>query len=73
MENLATQQSPPKDIDELTMEEIANFMKELFDSKRFAVRERFKFWSNMQRKSGETLQELAYTSRRCFQRLFVNH
>ena len=34
-------------------------MKEQFDPKLFVVRERFKFWSDMQRKPGETLQELA--------------
>ena len=57
--NLATQEIPPKDINKLTMSEIVNFMKELFDPKLFIVRERFKFWSDMQRKPGETLQELA--------------
>ena len=57
--NLATQQTPPKDINKLTMPEIVNFMKEQFDPKLFIVRERFKFWSDMQRKPGETLQELA--------------
>ena len=34
-------------------------MKEQFDPKLFIIRERFKFWSVMQRKPGETLQELA--------------
>ena len=57
--NLATQQTPPKDINKLTMSETVNFMKEQFDPKLFIVRERFKFWSDMQRKPGETLQELA--------------
>ena len=47
------------DINELTMLEIADFMKEQFDPKLFVVRERFKFWSDMQRKPGETLEELA--------------
>uniref|UniRef100_A0A0L8IHG9 Uncharacterized protein n=1 Tax=Octopus bimaculoides TaxID=37653 RepID=A0A0L8IHG9_OCTBM len=41
------------------MEKIASFMKEQFNPKHFTVRERFKFWSDMQRKPGETLQELA--------------
>ena len=57
--NLAAQQTPSKDINELTMVKIVDFMKEQFDSKLFIVRERFKFWSDMQRKPGETLQELA--------------
>ena len=41
--NLATQQTPPKDINKLTMSEIVHFMKEQFDPKLFIVRERFKF------------------------------
>ena len=44
----AAQQTPPKDI-----------MTEQFNPKLFIVRERFKFWSDMQRKPGKTLQELA--------------
>nr|KAG5691193.1 hypothetical protein BaRGS_010129 [Batillaria attramentaria] len=46
-------------INDLTMDQIVEFMKEQFDPKLFIVRERFKFWSNMERKPGETLQELA--------------
>nr|KAG5702836.1 hypothetical protein BaRGS_001918 [Batillaria attramentaria] len=46
-------------INSLTMDQIVKFMKEQFDPKLFIVRERFKFWSNMERKPGETLQELA--------------
>ena len=57
--NLAAQQTPPKDINKLIISEIVNFMKEQFDPKLFIIRERFKFWSDMQRKLGETLQELA--------------
>ena len=34
-------------------------MKEQFDPKLFIVCDRFKFWSDMQRKPGESLQELA--------------
>ena len=57
--NLAAQQSPPKGINDLSMDDIVDFMKDQFDPKRFIVRERFKFWSDMQRKPGESLQELA--------------
>ena len=57
--SLATQQIPPKDISKLTMSQTVNFMKEQLDPKLFIVRERFKFWSDMQRKPSETLQELA--------------
>ena len=57
--NLAAQQTPPRKINDLKMDDIVTFMKDQFDPKRFVVRERFKFWSDMQRKPGETLQELA--------------
>ena len=57
--NLAAQQTPSKDINKFTMLEIVDFIKEQFDSKLFIVRERLKFWSDMQWKPGETLQEMA--------------
>ncbi|CAM1297650.1 Uncharacterised protein r2_g702 [Pycnogonum litorale] len=57
--NVAAQQNPPTKVNELTMGEIVVFMKDQFDPKRFVVRERYKFWSDMQRNPGETLQELA--------------
>ena len=57
--NLASQQSPPKDINELTIDEITDFMKNQFDPARYIVRERFKFWSKIMRKPGETIEELA--------------
>ena len=59
LSNLAAQKTPKKDINSLTMKEITEFMEDQYDPKRFIVRERFKFWSDMQRKPGETLQELA--------------
>ena len=34
-------------------------MKDQFDPKRYIVRERFKFWTDMQRKPGESRQEIA--------------
>ena len=57
--NLASQQTPPKDVNQLSMDDIVAFMKDQFDPKRFVIRERFKFWSDMKRKPGETIQELA--------------
>ena len=56
---LAEQQTPPKEVNTLTMDDIVKFMDEQFDPMRFTVRERFKFWSDMKRKPGETLHELA--------------
>ena len=59
LSNLAAQQQPVKSIHELTMNDIQTFMAAQFDPKRFVVRERFKFWSDMKRKPGETIPELA--------------
>ena len=59
LSNLAAQQQPVKSIHEITMNDIHTFMAEQFDPKRFVVRERFKFWSDMKRKPGETITELA--------------
>ena len=59
LSNLAAQQQPVKSIHELMMNDIQTFMAEQFDPKRFVVRERFKFWSDMKRKPGETIPELA--------------
>ena len=56
---LASQFNPPKDVNELSLDEIIKMMEEQFDPKRFVVRERYKFWSDMNRKPGETVQELA--------------
>ena len=53
LSTVASQQSPAKDINELTLEEITAFMDSQFDPKLFIVRERFKFWSDMKRTPGE--------------------
>ena len=59
LSNLAAQAQPTKNINDLTMDEIVNFMQDQYDPKKFVIRERFKFWSDMQRRPGETIQELA--------------
>ena len=59
LDNLAKQKSPPMDINSLTMKAIEEFMLEQFHPKRFVVRERYKFWAEMRRKPGETIQDLA--------------
>ena len=41
------------------MTEIETYMKHQFDLKQYVVWERFKFWSEMQRKPGEWVLELA--------------
>lgn len=57
--NLASQQTPSKNVNDLTMEEIIKFMDAQFNPKYFVVRERFRFWSDIRRKPGENIQELA--------------
>jgi len=57
--NLAAQISPPRRVNDLTMEEIEAFMTDQFNANRFVICERFKFWSEMKRRLGETIQELA--------------
>ena len=47
------------DINSLTMKAIEEFMLEQFHPKRFVVRERYKFWAEIRRKPGETIQDLA--------------
>ena len=59
LSTLAGQEAVPKYVNELTVVEVAAYMENQFDPKRFVVRERFKFWSDMERKPGETIQELA--------------
>ena len=41
------------------MKQITEYMKEQFDPTIYIVRERHKFWSDMTRKPGETIHELA--------------
>ena len=59
LSNLSSQQSPSKDIHSLTIKEIQDYMMDQFHPKRFVIRERHKFWSNISRKPNETITELA--------------
>lgn len=59
LSNLASQQSPARDINDLKLDEIAEFTKGQFDPAQYVVRERFKFWSTMDHKPGKTVHELA--------------
>ena len=56
---LAGQFNPPKDVNELSLDEVIKRMEEQFDPKHFMVRERHRLWSDMSCKPGETVQELA--------------
>ena len=59
LSNLASQETLAKSINELNMIEIETYMKYQFDSKRFDLRECFRFWSQMHLKPGESVVELA--------------
>jgi len=59
LSNLAAQETLPREINDLSMEQIVAYLKVQFDPTRFAIRERFKFWTSMQRRPGESIQELA--------------
>lgn len=59
LSSYASQLTPPVQVKELSMEQISAYMKLQFDPTRYIVRERYKFWSELQRKPGETIQELA--------------
>ena len=48
LSNLASHETPPKSFNKLTMTKIETYLKHQFDPKWFVVRERFKFWSEMQ-------------------------
>ena len=70
LSNLASQQSPHTSVNDMDLDQIEAFMREQFDPTRYVVRERFKFWSEMRRKPGETIQELAARRRHlCFPRI----
>ena len=49
----------PTDVNHLAMKQIVAYMDEQYDSKKFIVQERYKFWSDTKRKPGETIQDLA--------------
>ncbi|KAL5503460.1 hypothetical protein EMCRGX_G010414 [Ephydatia muelleri] len=59
LSNLASQQSPPKDVNALTWDEIVECMKGQFDPTRYVVCKRLKYWSSMSRMPGESIQVLA--------------
>ena len=59
LSNLAEQEAPPRDINELSMEDIKKYMTSVFDPTRILVRERYLYWLAMKQRPGETIQELA--------------
>ena len=59
LSTLAAQETPPRTGNDLTMNEIQQYMMNQFVPKRFVVRKRFPYRSDMNRKPGETVQELA--------------
>ena len=59
LSNMASQQSPARGINELSIDAIAEFMRTQFDPTQYIVRERFKFWLDTKRRPGESILELA--------------
>ena len=59
LQNLSSQQQPPVDINEAEMDMLRYFMAEQCDPKLFVIWERYKFWSNLKRKPGKSIAELA--------------
>ena len=51
LSNLAAQQSPPKGINELKLDDTPKFTGEQFDLKRIVVRERYKFRGGFEAKA----------------------
>jgi len=59
LSNLTAQETPPREINGLTMDQVVAYMKVQFDPTSFVIRECFKFWTTMQRRPEEFIQELA--------------
>ena len=57
--NYASQQDTPTTADNMKFSDIAEFMSQHYDPAMVTVRERYKFWSSIKRKPGETPTELA--------------
>jgi len=48
LSNLAAQETPPREINDLTMDQIVAYTKVQFDPTRFVIREHFKLWTTTQ-------------------------
>ena len=57
--NYASQQDTPTTADNMKFSDIAEFMSQHCDHIKFTVREKYRFWSSIARKPGETPTELA--------------
>jgi len=55
----AEQQTPKKEINKLTIDEVNNYIMTQYNPRTFIIRERYRFWHDMKRKPGETISELA--------------
>ena len=57
--NYASQQDVPATANDMKFSNITDFMSNHYDPTQFTVKERYKFWSTIKRKPGETPTELA--------------
>ena len=55
----ATQMATPKTADDLKFDEITKYMEKQYNPKRYVIRERNNFWTEIKRRPGETPRELA--------------
>ena len=59
LQTAASQRPVPCEVNKLDFSEIQAVMIQNFNPKRFIVRERFRFWTDLKRQPEETIQELA--------------
>ena len=59
LQTAAAQQPIPCDVNKLDFAEIQEVMFQNFNPKRIVVRERFRFWTEVKREPGESIQEIA--------------
>ena len=59
LSTICKQKDSALDVNALTIEEVYEMMVKQFDPAKFVISERYKFWSNTERKPGETIKELA--------------
>ena len=59
LNNLTSQQSPSRNINDLNLDDMAKFMKGQFNPVRYIVCKCFKFWSAVDHKPGKTIHDIA--------------
>ena len=55
----ASQKTPAQTADQLSYSDITTYMNNQYSPKRYEIRERYNYWTDVHRKPGETVRELA--------------